>query len=832
MDEIKKWASKEFAVPPERLEMEEQLLSAPLSPQRWIILAKTATPPPPPPQQQSLKDIEIYLKEVYSSAIIIWERSLSVFPSSFKLWMAYITERVSFLNILLGIFREDQSSPSSFSALLSEEIAEVEEIYERALNNKEGNFKRMPMLWISYISFSIRLRRIRKTRHLFNLALKTLPFSLHSQLWTLIIGSFAEPLIPFAPKVSHHFYRRFHLHFAVAYSGSKNTTTPTNAYSYFNILKRLNEFDEAFDVLINHIKDWYAIPSFIDNYGSLLKERIDEKVAEIDSNDKGVLICAVANWHLKNGRLKEGRAVLRKALSGADRMRDFVVVFECLAALEEGLIRIAIDNNNSNTKRRIALLSKLLDSFERLLKIERPSLISDLLLRKSPNSISVWMERIERLCAAGAGGGVNSEYRKCLSTIDPMTKGISKIWISFAKAMKSPKEKEEILLEALKQQNILKEEMALLWIALSQHRGEVNGIQDSIGVVSDALLTVGLEKNALLWDCYLDLEEARGLPLCVESAYERIISIGACRPQHIVNYFLFLDSLSLDALGTLDGLDGLGILGFKNTTTTTMTTTNKTTINNINNLKFRVLELGIQKFKSVSVEFWKIYLPKFISSPQATLKSVRDLYERALVDCVGNRSIYEIALSYENKKRNYSVYLNLLKEAARSCEEGKFSLYWRLVDHIIDGKGGGGGVSEVRQVMDEALPSLEDPDELIKLSLRYASLECSLGELERTRSIYRWLVKEIITISPPFYKRDAEVWLKWQDFETKFGTEISFRELLRYKRSLKEEEGRCSKVQFVSPTAESTTSSSTTAAFSSSQIPPLQPTTKDEVEDS
>lgn len=825
MDEIKKWASKEFAVPPERLEMEEQLLSAPLLPQRWINLAKAATPPPPQQQQQPMKDIETYLKKVYSSAIIIWERSLSVFPSSFKLWMAYITERVSFLNILLRIFREDQSSSSSsFSALLSEEIAEVEEIFERAWNNKEGNFKKMPVLWISYISFSIRLRRIRKTRHLFNLSLKTLPFSLHPQLWTLIIGSFAEPLIPFAPKVSHHFYRRFYLYFSAAYSGSKNiTTTSTNAYSYFNILKKLNEYDEAFDVLINHIKDWSAIPSFIDDYGSLLKERIDEKVAEIDSCDKGVLICAVANWHLKNGRLKEGRAVLRRALSGADRMRDFVIVFECLTALEEGLIRIAIDNM------RMPSLSKLLDSFELLLKIERPSLISDLLLRKSPNSISVWMERIERRCAAG---GVIGEYRKCLSTIDPMTKGISKIWISFAKAMKSPKEKEEILLEALKQQNILKEEMALLWIALSQHRGEVNGIQDSIGVVSDALLTVGLENNALLWDCYLDLEEARGLPLCVESAYERIISVGACRPQHIVNYFLFLDSLSLDALGTLDGL---GILGFKNTTTATTTnknTSNKTTINNINNLKFRVLELGIQKFKSVSVEFWKIYLPKFISSPQATLKSVRDLYERALVDCVGNRLIYEIALSFENEKQNFPVYSNLLKEAARSCEEGKFSLYWRLINHIIDGKGGGGGVSEVRQVMDEALPSLEDPDDLIKLSLRYASLECSLGELERTRSIYRWLVKEVITISPPLYKRDAEVWLKWQDFETKFGTEISFRELLRYKRSLKEEEGRNSKVQFVSPTSDSTTA---TTAFSSSQtssplLPP--PTKKDEVEDS
>lgn len=741
MDHLQIKVSKNFGVPPERLDMEEYILSSPHLPQKWIQLIKLVPEPPLP------SSIPCYLEGKYIS-YIIWERSLLALPTSYKLWISYIEDRINSLRIILNTFRDDEL----YSNYLLDEIDEIECVFERALKNNA--LKRMPKIWISYISFSIRLRRIKGTRLLINSALKALPTSLHHKIWSISL-SFAESLIPLAPKVSHHIYKRYYL--SLLTSNSSSSSSPSSSYnstdsnSYFNILKRLDEYEEAFQILIERCKEWSEIPKFISSFGSKLKTiDVEKMIRGIDSGDEGVLISSIANWHLKNGRFSEARNTLRNGLLTCMDIRDFGILFETLVSLEEGLIRIALD-------KRILLVNDLMDSFERLLGPERLQMISDLLLRLSPNSIDVWIERIERL------GNTEGEYRKCLETISSMTKGISKIWIAFAKVSENP---EKFFLESLNEKNILKDDLAILYIAYSQYCGEKRGIKASIDIISSSLLIEGLEKNSSLWDCYLDLEELRSLPLCVESAYERMILIGACRPQHIINYFLFLEDHQF--------LEG-----------------GKTPL-----LKspFSVLELGIQKFKSVSIEFWKIYLPKFIQSPHATLKKVRDLYERALLDTKDHQFVYEFALAYEKEKGTESLYLNLLRNAAKKCENGKFSFYWRLIDCVIEKK----GVIEVRTVFDEAIPTISDPDDLIKLAFRYASIECDLGEWERTRSIYKYLAKEIITTSPPLYKRDDEIWLKWQNFESKFGTEISFRELLRYKRELKD---TIPSIQFVSPSS-------------------------------
>ena len=87
------------------------------------------------------------------------------------------------------------------------------------------------------------------------------------------------------------------------------------------------------------------------------------------------------------------------------------------------------------------------------------------------------------------------------------------------------------------------------------------------------------------------------------------------------------------------------------------------------------------------------------------------------------------------------------------------------------------GLTATRPIYERALEVLPDR-QTAKMSLRFAALERKLGEIDRARAIYAHASQ----FCDP--RTNPEFWAEWHSFEIDTGSEDTFREMLRIKRSV------------------------------------------------
>ena len=87
------------------------------------------------------------------------------------------------------------------------------------------------------------------------------------------------------------------------------------------------------------------------------------------------------------------------------------------------------------------------------------------------------------------------------------------------------------------------------------------------------------------------------------------------------------------------------------------------------------------------------------------------------------------------------------------------------------------GLPATRPIYERALETLPDKP-ASKMALRFAALERKLGEVDRARAIYAHASQ----LCDP--RTSAEFWKEWHAFEIDAGSEDTFREMLRVKRSV------------------------------------------------
>jgi pre-mRNA-splicing factor SYF1 len=87
------------------------------------------------------------------------------------------------------------------------------------------------------------------------------------------------------------------------------------------------------------------------------------------------------------------------------------------------------------------------------------------------------------------------------------------------------------------------------------------------------------------------------------------------------------------------------------------------------------------------------------------------------------------------------------------------------------------GLPATRAIYERALSALP-PGPTAKLCLRFASLERKLGEVDRARAVYAHGAQ----FADP--RVSPEYWAAWNAFEVDAGSEETFREMLRIKRSV------------------------------------------------
>ena len=231
---------------------------------------------------------------------------------------------------------------------------------------------------------------------------------------------------------------------------------------------------------------------------------------------------------------------------------------------------------------------------------------------------------------------------------------------------------------------------------------------------------------------------------------------------------------------------------------------------------FKVYERGVELFTfPVSFELWNIYLSKFVKryvSPYhpcllsyersliltqggSKLERARDLFEQALEKCPP-KSCKPIFLMYAQLEEEYGLAkraMSIYDRATQVVEnDDKFEVGFlahsqhralsdesslKMFTIYIAKAAANYGLTATRPIYERALEVLADR-QTAKMCLRFAALERKLGEIDRARAIYAHASQ----FCDP--RTNPEFWAEWHSFEIDTGSEDTFREMLRIKRSV------------------------------------------------
>lgn len=485
--------------------------------------------------------------------------------------------------------------------------------------------------------------------------------------------------------------------------------------------------------------------------------------------------------------------------------RPFLASDVCLrqqphnVALWREHVRLYIDSENKGTR----TIDQVKDAFETAISTIDPR------RRTVAFYDSLWIDYAEwiqtRLKDVSLAKAI---YRRAIEYPFSKEDELARLWIAFAELERlssgSIKAALDLLAQALvppHHKNLKKSSLDSKIIELNNdqddtHKGEDATTQNSANIDDQGKVKfkeITVYKNRSLWDYVLDLEESLGLYSSVVSAYERVLSLGIATAQTFVNYAMFVSTNTPNS-ALLDSVKSTDI--------------GKNEDHHVERLKtqllesFKIYERGINALGyPTAFDLWNIYLPKYIEyweSHPGGVEMIRDLFEESLRGGLPSDKAAVIYLLYASfEERHYPRNaLAVLQRACLVCSKetlmGVVSVRLAKTVAIL-------GAPAQRSVFEEAIqlvsglkmtPSIEsssnhvnipnkiDYSSFATLSLGYAKLEESLGEVERARGIFTYAAS---ACDP---RKQPALWATWQDFESRLGDEETFRNMLRVRRAI------------------------------------------------
>ncbi|KZT11434.1 spliceosome complex protein [Laetiporus sulphureus 93-53] len=496
---------------------------------------------------------------------------------------------------------------------------------------------------------------------------------------------------------------------------------------------------------------------------------------EVYKDQAGRLWTGLATYWIKRGEFDRAKMTFENGIASVLTIRDFTQIFDAYAEFSESLISAMMeslanpdeDEDEEDAKETEVELDAKMKEFEELMD-RRPFLVNDVLLRRNPNDVQEWEKRV-------ALWGNNDEkvaetYGQALSTVNPRraTANFHRLFINFAKfyeeggttgeAEHDLDSARQVLEKATKVNFKAVDELAEVWCEWAEMEIRHENYDEAIRVMQRAAaiprntkinyfdhslpVQARLFKSLKLWSFYVDLEESLGTVESTKAVYDKILELRIANAQIIVNYAAFLEE------------------------------------NKYYEESFKVYERGTEVFTfPVSFEIWNIYLAKFVKRyGDSKVERARDLFEQALEKCPPKscKPIFLMYATYEEEfglaKRAMSVYDRATRVVA---DEDKFELFTIYIAKATENY----GLPATRPIYERALEILPDK-QTAEMCLRFASMERKLGEIDRARAIYAHASQFCDPrVNPKF-------WAEWNSFEIETGSEDTFREMLRIKRSV------------------------------------------------
>ncbi|KAD5802791.1 hypothetical protein E3N88_14151 [Mikania micrantha] len=741
---------------------EEELLRNPFSLKLWwrYLIARTESP--------------------FKKRAVIYERALKALPGSYKLWLAYLRERLEMVRNLPISHTHYQTLNNTF---------------ERAL----VTMHKMPRIWIMYLTSLTEQKLVTRTRRTFDRALCALPVTQHDRIWEPYLVFVSQRGVPI--ETSLRVYRRYlkydpgHIEDLIEFllnsglwqEAAERLAGVLNDDRFYSIKGKTKHrlWLELCDLLTQHATEISGL-----NVDAIIRGGIRKFTDEV-----GRLWTSLADYYIRRKLLEKARDVFEEGMTTVVTVRDFSVIFDAYSQFEESVLALKMegmddseeeeeedngDEDEEDDRLNVAKLEYKLKKFWlcdekdvdlRIARLEhlmdrRPELANSVLLRQNPHNVEQWHRRVKIF--EGNPTKQILTYTEAVRTIDPM-KAVGKphtLWVAFAKLYETHKDiaNARVIFDKAVQVNYKAvDNLASVWCEWAEmelrhknFRGALElmrrataepsvEVKRRVAADGNEPVQIKLHKSLRLWTFYVDLEESLGTLESTRVVYERILDLHIATPQIIINYAMLLED------------------------------------NKYFEDAFKVYERGVKIFKYPHVkDIWVTYLSKFVKRyGRSKLERSRELFEHA-VEMTPAEVVKPLYLQYAKLEEDYGlakramrVYDQATKAVPSNEKLSMYEIYIARAAEIF-------GVPKTREIYEQAIVSDGLPEkDAMKMCIKYAELEKSLGEIDRARKIYvyaSWL-------ADPRWS-DGDFWNKWHEFEVQHGNEDTFRDMLRIKRSV------------------------------------------------
>ncbi|KAJ7470312.1 hypothetical protein FB451DRAFT_1368272 [Mycena latifolia] len=486
----------------------------------------------------------------------------------------------------------------------------------------------------------------------------------------------------------------------------------------------------------------------------------------------GRLWTGLATYWIKRGEFDRAKQTFEQGIATVLTIRDFTQIFDAYAEFGESLISAMMasleeEEEDEDAEETQKELDVRMADFEDLMD-RRPFLVNDVLLRRNPHDVQEWEKRVALW--GEDDEKVAATYTKALETVVPRkaTANLHRLYVNFAKfyeeggtagqAEPDLDSARKILEKGTKVNFKAVEDLAEVWCEWAEMEIRHENYDDAIRVMQRAAAIpkntkinyhdhslsaqARLFKSLKLWSFYVDLEESIGSVETTKAVYDKILELRIANAQIIINYAAFLEE------------------------------------NKYFEESFKVYERGVELFTfPVSFEIWNIYLSKFVKRYGGSkLERARDLFEQALEKCPP-KSSKPLFLMYAKLEEDFGLAKRSMSIFDRAtqlvADEDKFEMFTIYIAKATANY----GLPATRPIYERALEVLPDR-QTAEMCLRFAALERKLGEIDRARAIYAHASQFCDPrVNPQF-------WSEWNTFEIETGSEDTFREMLRIKRSV------------------------------------------------
>eukprot|EP00842_Homolaphlyctis_polyrhiza_P005685 jgi/Hompol1/6117/HPOL_000710-RA len=799
-------------------------------------------------------------------------RALQHLPGSYKLWKLLLDLRVD--HILAPLPSDSGSASTSKNAAskadkAADDSAESASIgftlfrqrfplrgmlpshpewlrTNAAFEQSLASCNKYPVIWLSYCTFLMHQpSRISLTRRTFDRALQALPSSQHKRIWDLYL-QFAEIA---GGETCVRVWRRFlkiEPHQAERFVTVLLNLEPPRIAEAASVLATIvmnpkfaspksgktsfQYWIELCDLVCDHPHEISQDSLRNDRLVSagdnvlLATERLDvERIIRAGitrfTDQVGKLWNSLARWWIVRGEFDRAREVYEEALRRVNTVRDFTIVFDAYAKMEEDIItanmqRLADkqgddnqDNNEhikSQTRQSLSNQPDLrhnhsdedddddeengkpngktlpaadfldeididlrLARFEKLMD-RRPFLVNEVFLRQNPHNINEWQTRTKLFREKEQHDKVIETFLRAVDAVSPhkAVGKLSQLWIDFAKYYEETGDLDKarsVFEQAVKSAYKTVDELADVWCQWAEMEIRHDAFTTALEILGRAT------------------SPPRGPPAKHSTIrYEdenRSVQQRLFKSIKLWSFYVDVEESIGSPESTKAVYDRIMELKIANP---------QTIINYASFLEenkffeesFRVYERGIELFGyPIAFEIWNLYLTKFIARYSGTkMERTRDLFEQALDNCPP-KFAKTLLLLYAKLEEEHGlarhamrIYDRATRVVGNEDRAEMFQIYIAKSTSFF-------GLVSTREIYQRALETLPDR-QARDIAIKFADMEVKLGEVDRSRAILAYASQ----FSDP--RIDPAFWRNWHEFEVKFGNEDTFKEMLRIKRSV------------------------------------------------